>query len=793
VAASCDTNIISFGRNKFQDTTSPTTAAQDLLRACRDRLLDGVCEEFLSGLENAADHLFDLADQSIRLETQTLYLAAHRTIGKNGPAVLRCFRNAFNHSFDTSLETLFENARQSSATESCELGLLADSEFEKNLAVDKLSSRASYTCSEQLTALERRVAAVLDGAQITQDSNPLFPRALYSAFLGAVTETSLDDQVGITLLQEFDRQVCDKLPKLYATLNQLLVDQGILPKIPLINGSAAQRDVAAQQPNSSENDPTTDNPTKGPKESAADIFCQLASVFQRSRVKSPTDPKIAYSSGSSRKRAKFLEVLTGIQRGESRSWSLSGIDQEQFGYENNDILRQIRSTPLISYADPSDAATVDIIATLFDYVLSNVELPHPLRRELGRLQVPVLKAALKERAFFSDDQHPARYLLDLIVSSSLGWSRKDAPRYYAKIESIVDEILNTYEEDIGVIASQPGKLEQLVAEEDNRAWENATHLAREIDRQEWEKDARSAASNEIRRHLDNPELPKIIRDFLSKLWQLTLVLVFARSGKESIAWRDAVQTMDELVWSVAPKVDSQQRKRFFVLLPDLLQRLHDGIKTLKIDRSSENRFFAQLARLHSKAVNPVSRHEEELEDRRDVDVDDPFADTSASLEDSVKASLNSSATLRFETMAVGYPDDYSSAASEGITTSNASRTDALPFSAKEGAQEEAYNLQQFRLGTWVEFVSDRGTKTTFRLSWISGSGNIYLFANRQGEDALTLSAERLLTRLRERSAKILSGERLTTRAIASMLKSRNSAGQEGGNASPNISSSQQSF
>ncbi|MFY9974166.1 MAG: DUF1631 family protein [Chromatiaceae bacterium] len=46
---------------------------------------------------------------------------------------------------------------------------------------------------------------------------------------------------------------------------------------------------------------------------------------------------------------------------------------------------------------------------------------------------------------------------------------------------------------------------------------------------------------------------------------------------------------------------------------------------------------------------------------------------------------------------------------------------------------------------------------------------VYLFTNRQGENALTLAATSLAEHLREGAARILSQERITDRAVAQLL------------------------
>jgi hypothetical protein len=58
---------------------------------------------------------------------------------------------------------------------------------------------------------------------------------------------------------------------------------------------------------------------------------------------------------------------------------------------------------------------------------------------------------------------------------------------------------------------------------------------------------------------------------------------------------------------------------------------------------------------------------------------------------------------------------------------------------------------------------------TLKALRLSGLGGVYLFTNRQGENALTLAATSLAEHLREGTARILSQERITDRAVAQLL------------------------
>ncbi|RZA30747.1 MAG: DUF1631 family protein, partial [Lysobacteraceae bacterium] len=72
-----------------------------------------------------------------------------------------------------------------------------------------------------------------------------------------------------------------------------------------------------------------------------------------------------------------------------------------------------------------DETTLDLLSRVFETVLLDDSIPQETRELIAFLQVPVLKAALKDRSFFFEEAHPARRMLDLL--SNAGWERGAGP------------------------------------------------------------------------------------------------------------------------------------------------------------------------------------------------------------------------------------------------------------------------------------------------------------------------------------------------------------------------------
>jgi hypothetical protein len=70
---------------------------------------------------------------------------------------------------------------------------------------------------------------------------------------------------------------------------------------------------------------------------------------------------------------------------------------------------------------------------------------------------------------------------------------------------------------------------------------------------------------------------------------------------------------------------------------------------------------------------------------------------------------------------------------------------------------------------WIEFEADDGHLAFAKLAWVSPLRGTYLFTNRQGQKALSMTAEELAARFRSDSARLVEAEPLIDRAFTSMV------------------------
>jgi hypothetical protein len=87
---------------------------------------------------------------------------------------------------------------------------------------------------------------------------------------------------------------------------------------------------------------------------------------------------------------------------------------------------------------------IDVIGSLFDQILADPKVPPQMARQIARLQLPVLRAALGDPSFFSSRKHPVRRLRQphRLAGRGLRRLRRCGPALPGLVRELVQEIVD---------------------------------------------------------------------------------------------------------------------------------------------------------------------------------------------------------------------------------------------------------------------------------------------------------------------------------------------------------------
>lgn len=121
-------------------------------------------------------------------------------------------------------------------------------------------------------------------------------------------------------------------------------------------------------------------------------------------------------------------------------------------------------------------------------------------------------------------------------------------------------------------------------------------------------EVKNSVTLEIEKKL-NTNLPEVISEFLKGPWQEVMKIIGLRDGYGGQSWRAAVRLMDDLIWSVQPKLMAQERRHLLALIPKLLNALREGLLLIGYELEDINLFFKKLEEIHISCIRPIGRKE----------------------------------------------------------------------------------------------------------------------------------------------------------------------------------------
>jgi hypothetical protein len=272
------------------------------------------------------------------------------------------------------------------------------------------------------------------------------------------------------------------------------------------------------------------------------------------------------------------------------------------------LIPHIRAAIDDQITNDTDRITMDVIALLFDYIFRDRSIPDSLRNLFGKLQVPIVKAALLDRSFFSDKKHQARQLLDNLAEAAVGATHDDDyQEAFARLSTeLVDDICRDFEIDVAVFRAANQKLAAFIESERQKVADaTSDDVAEALQAEEGEAD-RSYVRAFLRDHLAGIEVPFEVRGFVETTWADLLALQRREHGEDSNEWKAAVATLDDMLWSIAAKERSAQKARLTKMIPSLIGALRKGCVTLNVPTDRSRLFFEALYQLHIAAIKSAA-------------------------------------------------------------------------------------------------------------------------------------------------------------------------------------------
>ncbi|WP_158636486.1 DUF1631 domain-containing protein [Luteimonas marina] len=358
---------------------------------------------------------------------------------------------------------------------------------------------------------------------------------------------------------------------------------------------------------------------------------------------------------------------------------------------------------------PRDNDTFELLGMLFGNLEEEIRADAPAAALVKRLQVPLLRVALSDSAFFVRSRHPARQLLNTVAESAAKWLEDSDfdPQFLAPLQNAVTHVIEKYDGDLEVFSASNEQLQthlQAQVRKSELLEKRHTEAARGKEKLEV---AKLRAAEVMADVIGDRRLPRFSRALLNQAWADVLTLALLRQGEDSEAWRKQLDATRRIVEACTR--DDAPRD------PELIAHIEGSL--------------AQVG-YHGEEASVIAQRL--TSSRPDEEEGDSASRTELAMKLKARTRLGEDADKH--------------------------KPKLPPRTPEEQARYEQLKVLPF--GTWIEFITNQqGDVVRRRLSWFSPITDNALFVNQRGQRVGEQSLDSVARMLASGQARIVTADR----------------------------------
>jgi hypothetical protein len=216
------------------------------------------------------------------------------------------------------------------------------------------------------------------------------------------------------------------------------------------------------------------------------------------------------------------------------------------------------------------------------------------------------------------------------------------------IDSLIDREYSRATEGVKTLVSRLTRERQAVV--DSHEHGNRRNLSNRPSR-EVEEAVTRRLEHALRDRLSRSEVPESIQEFLLAVWLRHLRTAVLRDGENSAEFKQAMQVVDDLLWTLDASGPSLSRRQLANRIPPLIRTIKQGVNAVGARQEEYQPFLDTLFLMHLRKMQKVSGngpetrpvpddragpdgHQSAAAERQSMDRDDPptvFLDQSAQI------------------------------------------------------------------------------------------------------------------------------------------------------------------
>jgi hypothetical protein len=552
----------------------------------------------ISQMLNSTDKkLFDLAELAKSDEEQMKFMDCTRIFQTEKNDISRHFFVNLNNSLTTSKVN-------SMSSDNEELRLVDQDEMEEMVAITTMHAKAMNLFGEEVSHLEARLEYLELMCEKSIDKESLDPKHICEVFQKTIENLEIAIEVKLVFYKLFDQEVCSKLGVMYKTINQIFIDNDVLPEILLKTTKQEEieeddDEVSAQV--ASYYDPANNVATDFIPRSNKDFShivnefmsgemtitgeeLQLPESFLRTPTQQDLDGKNCYE------RKEVLKALSALQRKITSSQKdAASLTTEQIKQELIADISKQHGGIIDKQVNLLDERSMDFVGMMFGAIVDDDTVSEIMTNLIYQLQIPVMKVAMLDRTLFESETHPARATVDLLTTAGMGINLKE-DNIYHDLEEIVDSILEKFDIDIVAFEAAVEALEDIIKKEEQLT----TETERQQQRQIFQEHARNIVISQLKMVSCEKQIPNKVRPLVLKHWSTLMLNRYIRHGRNSEQWLQSVLLLKLLLKCIQPIKYSSQYNLLKNNHMALLQAVNDELYDTQQDKSDIANQVAEL-------------------------------------------------------------------------------------------------------------------------------------------------------------------------------------------------------
>lgn len=758
-------------------TDNPTQVNyNELVSELKNTLNFHLKDLFTSFFNNADTALFELANEASNNEEQKQYFDLLHSIRTDKANLSRGLSDALRaYLKPISAITPSTTTTDDDDDDDEELSLVSQDSMDELVLVNTIAAKTFDKFSDEITKLEIRLDYLAEHTPMIFSKDALTPLHFCEAFQQSITILDITTAEKLILYKLFDNEVAGNLNLLYDTINNLLIDAGVLPKIKLNAHRTADNSTGGA---SSNPDYEIEDEGQGDAGGESAAAAATAAAARRQSITDALIQKYGNKKIGGYPLGQASEIIRDFIG--SDTMDAGSVEGNPQFYGHKDVLTaltqmqsvthtQIQSAPPV--IERIDAAaikqallstiasqqggtitkqinqviekTIDFIKLIFDAIIDDTSISDTIKALLLTLQIPVIKASMLDQEFFVNDDHPARELLDRIAELGVGVTEHTDP-LYKELDQIIKQLLADYASDINAFVDALEKVKEIIARREAETEEKEREAQEAVQKEH----ARKIVLWELRKSTLEKKLPSLVHKLVLKLWPTMMFNHYMKHGKENDEWIFLITTLGEIIDSVQTPTTAKEYKFLKDSHEALAERVEKRLLRSRRAKEHAEEVIADLRQTYSHLLD-TDEFDEALAQPELSTM--PVMDTPIASDEDIDAARQLEAEKTFTEEQVEqqpHPDEL---------VDLREKLQLLP--------------NDVRPGVWFQITLEDGHIRRLKLSVIIMEEALLVFVDHNGERVIEKDAETFAGELKDGTAQIIMHHSVFDHALGSVFSS----------------------